>query len=545
MPFRSAFFIMMTAFTLLAMVGGSEVFPQDLYVSPTGTGLECSLDAPCDLQVALNQCASNREDDIVHLLGGTYHATHGPFTYEDQTGLENSAISLVAAQGLSPGQVVLDGANSSQVLAIEDLWNGNTNVNVTIKGITIRDANNPSGHGGGLYIGVSGSVTILHTSFQHNVAPFGGGLYVATTNSTITIEDCNFTGNNATYGEGGGLLASAIGQRGVLILNDSRFSGNWALSNGGGASVSAQGKMIVARNWFNENISATQSGGAIIASPQTSCRTFIFTRNTILQNSAHNYGGGAYIMENGLEDCTVAVTDNLFAQNGPVDGAYLGGGGLFYTATQSASSFIANNTFAENHGTWGPQAYLIVMDETSSIVLINNIFWRTGEFYNIWIWTPVNDHGDSGAIYGFNNDYAHVVRQTTGDHYKIDDMAWDDSQGNVHEDPNFLNPAEFDYRVAQHSSACIDSGTTDPQLVPHEILPPWDLNGGPRIDGCHIDIGALEGEPEGLHACIGDMDQDGDVDGEDLYALASSIYALALTMGELAEFGRSNCLHCN
>ena len=92
-----------------------------------------------------------------------------------------------------------------------------------------------------------------------------------------------------------------------------------------------------------------------------------------------------------------------------------------------------------------------------------------------------------------------------------------DSSNLNNEDPLFVDADNDDFRLTQ-DSPCIEKGNNQ---APE--LPPRDKDGKPRIiDGdkdliAIVDIGAYEfGSPRG------DLDGDGDVDGDDLKIFAES-----------------------
>ncbi|RLB03868.1 MAG: hypothetical protein DRG83_06120 [Deltaproteobacteria bacterium] len=525
---RLVFGIAFFWFFLLAPLNAmSQVF----YVSPDGSENTCSTSNPCSLQTALNLSSSNGQEDTIYLMAGTYVTGSNPFTYSDDNHSENFPLSIEAQPGLSNEQVVLDGESSTQVLYVLNSWYDHDAADFTLKSITIRNGRTSS-QGGGLYVWVNGDIKITDCIFDGNTGASGGGIYLVTSNHRAYVFSCDFRNNTASDGEGGGILASALGPAGELFVQENLFTDNTSKSNGGGASLIADGTLFVERNHFTNNKSTSQSGGALFVAPQTTCKTFLLNANTFFHNSSHYYGAGTYCMENALQNCKVIICNNIWAENTGINGANIGGGGLYYSATQSAQTHIINNTFANNYGTWGEELYLAIMNSDTSVTVSNNIFWKNGEYYSIYIWSPDNN-GKSGSAYGYYNDYAHVIRQYDSTIFRYDTAAWDGSDGNLYVNPAFVDASNKNYRLSD-TSPCIDSGTISESTVSMIMEPLRDADGKKRVIQCVVDMGAYE---HGDYWHIGDYNDDGDIDGEDLATFAKSIYVTTLTDKFAVEYG--------
>jgi probable HAF family extracellular repeat protein len=107
-----------------------------------------------------------------------------------------------------------------------------TYATAVLDGVTITAGNanaaypSPHGEGGGMF-NDSGSLTLTNCTFSRNSASFGGGVY--NSNSSPTIAKCTLTGNSAGY-HGGGMCNSDSNP----TLNNCTFTGNASGSHGGG-----------------------------------------------------------------------------------------------------------------------------------------------------------------------------------------------------------------------------------------------------------------------------------------------------------------------
>ena len=85
------------------------------------------------------------------------------------------------------------------------------------------------------------SVMLMPTVDMLNVRE--GGIYVDGGNNSVTIRNCEISGNTAEYGDGGGIM---LYHGGPLLIEDSRINGNSA-DYGGGIQPNAR-----IRKWLND-----------------------------------------------------------------------------------------------------------------------------------------------------------------------------------------------------------------------------------------------------------------------------------------------------
>jgi len=269
-----------------------------------------------------------------------------------------------------------------------------------------------------------------------------GGAIVCENNSSPTITNCVFEGNEAvdTNGwwdnEGGGAICCKNSSNPTII--NCTFSGN---------SVTGRGLYGY--------------GGAIFcgsSSPSILNCAFI-------NNSADIYGG-AIDCEDGSSP---SITNCLFSGNS----TQFAGGAI---ACYNSSPTVTNCTFSGNLAT-GSYSYGGATYCKSSTPTLNNcILW-----------------GNSASYSGNEIYIENLGSSCTLNYCCVDNTGYGGVTGNIIEnncifaDPQFVDTANGDYHL-EDTSPCIDAG--DSSLVPAGVT--TDLDGDHRIVNGTVDIGAYE-----------------------------------------------------
>jgi hypothetical protein len=246
------------------------------FVSPTGSGLNCTQADPCDLATAL---LNAQDGDQIYLAAGTYHGKGTsvvPLTMDlslyggwDGTG----TIPLVRDAKMYP--TILDGQNTRRVIDISTgatpLIDGFTLTNgygdfsggavrseyshPTIQNCIIQDSR-ADGDGGAIFIN-GGSAEILNNQIMNNSGTWAGGLRIIS-DAQATVRGNYISGNTADISAGGIDIACCGG---TIV----KVEGNWILGNsastfGGGIAVTGTDAMLV-NNIIGENTSG--EGGVV------------------------------------------------------------------------------------------------------------------------------------------------------------------------------------------------------------------------------------------------------------------------------------------
>ena len=237
---------------------------------------------------------------------------------------------------------------------------------VTIKNLTIKNANY-DGDGGAIYFSSSAtSGTVTNCNFINNSASYGGAVYFQSTGNVTNcnfinnsasyggavyfwnqgnVSNCNFTGNNAT-GDGG-----AVHFWGQGTVTNCNFTNNTATSQGGAIRFVSTGTVT---NCNFVNNTASEWGGAIRFSGTGTVTNCNFTDNT-----ASGDGGAVYFWNQGtVSNC------NFTNNKASVDG------GAVYFLDQGT---VSNCNFTNNTaGDWGGAVYFSRTGNVTNCNFTNN-----------------------------------------------------------------------------------------------------------------------------------------------------------------------------
>jgi parallel beta-helix repeat protein len=208
---------------------------------------------------------------------------------------------------------------------------------------------------------------------------------------------------------------------------------------------------LIIRNIIFDNAGEDFGGGIAcdVGTPE-------ITQNVIYSNRATRSGGGICC----YDGSTAIIKNNLIYDNEATDS---GIGGGFYTEMEDLPVFVGNTVV-------GNRA------ERGGGVRIAN----KGIIKNCIIWGNVASSQD-------NDIYIQVVESPNILYCDISDSPFCGQNGNICEDPMFVDPENNDYHL-RPDSPCIDAG--DPNFVP--VLGETDIDVEPRVMGIRVDIGADE-----------------------------------------------------
>ncbi len=204
-----------------------QMMAADIYTVTTLTDVVDANDGLTSLREALTTALTDDatdDNDIINfdasLSNGTLSLTQGQLVID----------SDVSIDGLGSDQLTIDAQQNSRVFLV------NSDVTATIEGLTITGGkvtggingggiyssgdltlrevdilyNESSNRGGGLFMATGGSLLVIDSTFDHNIARFGAGARVDTAGSgPVTIQGSTFSYNEDSTldGTGGGLLS--------------------------------------------------------------------------------------------------------------------------------------------------------------------------------------------------------------------------------------------------------------------------------------------------------------------------------------------------
>ncbi len=154
--------------------------------------------------------------------------------------------------------------------------------------ITGNIANNPNGHGGGIYCNVLSQATITNCTITGNSANKGGG--IGCSESSPVITNCTISGNDAEYG--GGIHVVGNGSEIYPAIDGSTLSENSAYRGG---AIYSKGDNFSRVYLTITNCSISKNSAVKGAGIWNHTYSYSTIANcTISENSAEDLGGGIY-----------------------------------------------------------------------------------------------------------------------------------------------------------------------------------------------------------------------------------------------------------
>jgi len=366
---------------------------------------------------------------------------------------------------------------------------------ITVESCTFTD-NEAWEAGGAILLSSSSDATITACDFVNNVTASGGALYIYSFDTTITA--CNFVSNVAV--DGGALYISSPDVEVVACS----FQSNTA-DEGGAIFSSIWTDSTVSDTVFRDN--AALRGGCLYNASNASVT---LTNCSLDSNWADETGGGIY-----SDWATWRVERCRFIQNTAL---LLGGGGIYSLNSDgvaASTAFLGNWTMGAGGAAYATGGGSDIIVDNCTIVA-NSADLVGGAFYASLLAGPTIS---SSIVWGNSPDEIYAPSADPVALYS-DIMGGWPGEGNIDADPFFVDPvgedgiagtADDDLRL-EVGSPCINAGDPEIILTPGEA----DLDGHARVFCDRVDMGAYE-------FGIGDHDCDVDVDLDDFSSCFSCI----------------------
>lgn len=484
-----------------------------LFFTHQSYGVTVCVSTDTQLSLALYYAALSDEDDVVHLVQGTYH---GGFEYASANNsnliIEGGYTEACADRVQDRTNTVLDGGASDRVLALSS----SNSADFSLDSLTIQNGSYTS-LGGGVFIQTwGGNVSVTSSIFKNNAVNGGGGggLFVHSINGDgdIYVHGNQFIENDSrgsSSGNGGGAYIDSDG--GIATVTSNEFIQNQG-GSGGGLSISGL-ETIISNNTFNANDGLTDRGGGIYVS---GTKTLI-DHNTItnsISGGGINIGNSISTISNNIilnntdgpgitfsilgSSSKVTIVNNIIAGNSAYSSSRAGGvnTGL---VSNGAILTLTNNTISGNHGPGDGGGLKISAAENDGHIYINsNIIWgntANGEGNDIYINDDYELDNYHTPIHMFANDFDQSEHG-----FYIENPVFVlllDSSNIDNKDPFFVSGGS-DYHL-NAGSPCINTGNN---LAPEITL--TDLEGEARIKAGIVDMGAYESPGPILPAAVFD-----------------------------------------
>jgi hypothetical protein len=305
------------------------------------------------------------------------------------------------------------------------------------------------------------------------------------TDGTAVIDGFTVTAGNAnildTADQGGGMFTF----QGDPTINNCIFSKNYAVSMGGGV-FNRKSSPTITNCTIIENRSDDDGGGMRNYDNSHA----IITRCKFINNSAGDEAGGLANRKNSNAVITYCEFIGNVADAGGGMENHVG------KAAPTGEVRIANCIFIGNTAIGGEGGGMRSNDPnptTTNCIFIDNIGGGMHNMDNIpFVINCIFRNNSGGSLTGSGSPIVTFCNVQGG--YP--------GTGNIDADPLFVQPD--DYHLSSNSP-CIDAG--DPNFIP--MPGETDFDGLPRVMNGRVDMGVYE------FSCKGDLDGDGQVDGED------------------------------
>jgi hypothetical protein len=223
---------------------------------------------------------------------------------------------------------------------------------VVLDSLTITDADDTAGNGGGIYDG--GTLTLSDVTINDSAAPNGGAVYLG--------DEAHLTASNSTFdndssasgdgGDGGAIDSGDYGATGTVTVKKSSFTSDTGLHDGAAISSGdhgGSGTLAVSHCTFSDDSQSYGDGGAIDSGDYSGSSGTLTVTDSTFDNDSSPIDGGA--IDSGDHGATgdLSVSGSTFSDDtSPYGGGAVGSGANGGSANLmiTGSSFTGDTTIS-------------------------------------------------------------------------------------------------------------------------------------------------------------------------------------------------------
>lgn len=266
------------------------------------------------IQDAIDAAAANPGEDYVFIASNRGYADQHLVVTDQDVDIVGGFPDCTQLGDPGLAQTTIGGTSGHSVFEID----GNSHVylsNLVITGAVMDDSH----HGGGIYFGGAGGLTVRYSWVFLNQAGYGGGIDVNPSGPTTLDLIASTVSGNTALDTGGGIeiegptTLNAFASDGYAnYIAQNAAQGD--LGDGGGIKVIGPAVANIASTVVDLNSAASGGGISAVATSQGSAYVNLYTTDpgipvTLYGNTARQDGGGVFLVSNGANLAKLCAFD--------------------------------------------------------------------------------------------------------------------------------------------------------------------------------------------------------------------------------------------